>query len=51
MEGKQLITLINVQQEKIDNLEQDKKDLFTGYMALMRHIKLLQDEITTLEGE
>ena len=51
MEDKNLINLIKHQQEKIDNLEQDKKDLFTGCMALMRVIKLLQDEITTLEGE
>jgi len=50
MEDKNLTNLIKHQQEKIDSLEQDKKDLFTGYMALVKSIKLLQDEITTLKG-
>jgi len=51
MEYKQLITLINVQQETIMKLELDKIDLFKGYTILMKTIQEQKEEIAQLKGE
>ena len=51
MEDKQLITLINVQQETINALEQDKLDLFTGYTVLIKQIQEQKEEIAQLKGK
>ena len=51
MQDKQLITLINVQQETIMKLELDKIDLFTGYTVLMKTIQEQKKEIAQLKGE
>ena len=51
MEDKNLINLITHQQEKIDGLEKDKLDLFTGYTVLIKTIQEQKEEIAQLKGE
>ena len=51
MEDKNLIKLIKDQQEKIDSLEKDKLDLFTGYTVLIKKIQEQKEEIAQLKGE
>ena len=48
MEDKNLINLITHQQEKIDGLEKDKLDLFTGYTVLIKTIQEQKEEIAQL---
>ena len=51
MTDKNLINLIKHQQEKIDGLEKDKLDLFTGYTVLIKTIQEQKEEIAQLKGE
>jgi predicted XRE-type DNA-binding protein len=51
MEDKQLITLINVQQERINQLEKDQEELLTAYDHLLRFLKSKNEQIRTLRGE
>ena len=38
-------------EKKIDSLEKDKLDLFTGYTVLLKTIQELKEEIAQLKGE
>ena len=58
MDYHNLHNIIDTQQEKIDrfekrmnNLEQDKLDLFTGYTVLIKQIQEQKEEIAQLKGE
>ena len=46
-----LHNIIDTQQEKIDGLEKDKLDLFTGYTVLIKTIQEQKEEIAQLKGE
>lgn len=46
-----VLEIMKKMQKKIDSLEKDKLDLFTGYTVLIKQIQEQKEEIAQLKGE